>query len=150
MSESIKWSETNVGKYSMFDVELGEIKTKISCDTENSKKLTLLLKELEHTHISMNEENERLKKEVKSSIILSEAKKNTLALIRKQIDEILDSSSRSITIDNFIDQQGGMKELEKLCKQGFQQKEVAKKWGISSPRISMYIHKNGKSWKDLK
>lgn len=29
MSESIKWSETNVGKYSMFDVELSGIKTKI-------------------------------------------------------------------------------------------------------------------------
>ena len=46
MSEIIKWSETNVGKYSMFNIELGGIKTEISCDSENSEKLISLLKDL--------------------------------------------------------------------------------------------------------
>ena len=89
MSEIIKWSETNVGKYSMFDVELGGIKTKISCDSENSEKLISLLKELEHNHATMNEENEKLKQQIKTSVLLSEAEKNTLALMRSQIDELL-------------------------------------------------------------
>ena len=89
MNESIKWSETNVGKYSMFDVELAGIKTTISCDSENSEKLILLLKELEHSHATMNEENEKLRQQIKTSVLLSGAEKNTLALMRKQIDELL-------------------------------------------------------------
>lgn len=94
----IKWSETNVGKYSMFDVELNGIKTTLSCDNENSEKLIQLLKELEHTHISMDEENEKLKQQIQTSVLLSEASKNTLALMRKQIDEIL-GVGNSIVID---------------------------------------------------
>ena len=89
MSEIIKWSETNVGKYSMFNIELGGIKTEISCDSENSEKLISLLKELEHGHATMNEENEKLKQQIKTSVLLSEAEKNTLALMRSQIDELL-------------------------------------------------------------
>ena len=89
MSEIIKWSETNVGKYSMFSIELGEIKTEISCDFENSEKLISLLKELEHGHATMSEENEKLKQQIKTSVLLSEAEKNTLALMRSQIDELL-------------------------------------------------------------
>lgn len=89
MSDLIRWSETNVGKYSMFDVELGGIKTTISCDTENSKNLISLLKELEHINISQNEELKDLRKQIKSSVILSEAEKSTLALMREQIDDLL-------------------------------------------------------------
>lgn len=91
MVELVKWSETNVGKYSMFDVELCGIKTTVSCDNENSRNLISLLEELKHTHATMNEENERLRKEIKSSLLLSESKKSTLALMRKQIDEILNN-----------------------------------------------------------
>ena len=47
------------------------------------------MKELEHSHATMNEENEKLRQQIKTSVLLSEAEKNTLALMRKQIDELL-------------------------------------------------------------
>ena len=96
MSESIKWSETNVGKYSMFDVELGGIKTTVSCDSENSAKLISLLNELEHTHTVQSEELEALRKQIKSSVLLSEAERSTLALMRKQIDDLLGTEVKGI------------------------------------------------------
>lgn len=150
MSDLIKWSETNVGKYSMFDVELGGIKATVSCDNNNSENLISLLNELKHTHSAMNETNEKLKKEAKTSVLLSEAEKNTLLLMRKQIDGLLKSPTKESSVNNYIDSKGGIEQLKQLCKQGYKQKEIAAMWGLYPGRISKYIHDKGHAWKDFK
>lgn len=147
MSELVKWQETNAGKYSIFDIELGNIKTTISCDSDNSENLISLLKELEHTHTSINEENEKLKNKIKASVILSEAEKSTLILMREQIDTLLPRYSEEMT--SIIDSKGGMPELKRLANLGYLQKDIAEMWGISSARISMYVSEHGSTWKDM-
>lgn len=147
MSELVKWQETNAGKYSIFDIELGDIKTTISCDTDNSENLILLLKELEHTHTSINEENEKLKNKIKASVILTEAEKSTLILMREQIDTLLPRYSEEMA--SIIDSKGGIPELKRLAKLGYLQKDIAEMWGISAARVSMYVSEHGLSWRDM-
>ena len=145
MTEEVKWSETNVGKYSMFDLELNGIKTTISCDNENAKNLVNLFNELKHSHANMTEENAALKKQIESSIVLSEAEKSTLALMRKQIDGLIGDLSKKDVIE-IIETNGGLKKLKELHDQGVYQKDIAKEWGVSASRISMYISEHGESW----
>lgn len=141
----IKYQQTNVGKYNMFDVELGELKTTISCDSDNADKLIEIFNELAHNQALMVEENKALQKQIKSSVILDEASKNVLTLMRSQIDDLLERPAASNAV-SIIEQKGGIEKLKQLNEAGVLQKEIAEAWGISSARVSMYISEHGESW----